>query len=82
MNSVMAIRLAPPAIISLLVLDLFAVGLFAADTNELRRTPVQRMQPDVLKATHEAVQRFARERVALPDLGAREDFRAVIHVHA
>ncbi|HXJ58634.1 MAG TPA: alpha/beta hydrolase fold domain-containing protein [Verrucomicrobiae bacterium] len=77
MRSILAIGLALPAVAPLMM-----AGLLAADTNELRRTPVQRMEPDVLKATHEAVQRFARERVALPDLGAREDFRAVIHVHA
>jgi acetyl esterase/lipase len=45
-------------------------------------TPAERLQTERLKAAHEAVQQFARQRVALPDLGAREDFRAVIHVHA
>jgi acetyl esterase/lipase len=65
-------------------LPLFAAGLLAAgaDTNQARLTPVQRLQPAVLKATHETVQRFARERVSLPEVGALEDFRAVIHVHA
>jgi acetyl esterase/lipase len=41
-----------------------------------------RMELEHLKATHEARQRFARERKVLPNFGVYEDFRAVIHVHA
>ena len=45
-------------------------------------TPLQLLEPEHLKATHEARLRFARESQALPDLGVYEDFRAVIHIHA
>ena len=58
--------------------------LIAADnTNGSHRlTFQQRLDPVQLKATQQAVQRFARERRPLPDLGVYEDFRAVVHVHA
>ncbi len=45
-------------------------------------TAAQRLEPERIKALHEARLQFARERQALPNLGAYEDFRAVLHVHA
>jgi acetyl esterase/lipase len=45
-------------------------------------TPLQRLQPEQLKAAHEAVERFARLRQDVLNLGGLEDIRAVIHVHA
>jgi len=65
-----------------LVLLTFAVRVIAAEGEKPGFSPVQRLEPERLKATHEAVQRFAGERVPLPELGALEDYRAVIHVHA
>jgi acetyl esterase/lipase len=68
---------------NLALLAVFSVLPAAAADGEFHElTPAQRLAPAQLKATHEAVERFAKERVALPELGAREDFRAVIHVHA
>src|SRR5881397_2183215 len=68
--------LAASALFPLGIVLVFAV----ADAVGEQLTPAQRLLVDHLKATHEAVQRFALERVALPDIGALEDFRAVIHV--
>jgi len=51
-------------------------------TQTNRLTPAERMQPERLQAAHEARERFARQRVQLPELSALQDFRAVIHVHA
>ncbi|MEW6158669.1 MAG: alpha/beta fold hydrolase [Verrucomicrobiota bacterium] len=48
----------------------------------LREQVQRRLLPERLQAVHEARQRLARERVALPNLGVYEDYRAVIHVHA
>src|SRR5260370_4088215 len=45
-------------------------------------TPQQRLEPEQLRATHEARLRFAAERQTLPELGVDHDFRAVMHVHA
>jgi hypothetical protein len=45
-------------------------------------TPLQRFEPEQLKAAHADRLRFARERTPLPDFGVYEDFRAVLHVHA
>src|SRR5258708_38982825 len=45
-------------------------------------TPQQRLEPEHLRATHEARLRFAAERQTLPELGVYHDFRAVLHVHA
>src|ERR1041384_4509179 len=63
-----------------LLLSLLASLLpaFAAAT----LTPLQRLEPEHLKAAHEARIRFARDRQTLTNLGAYEDFRAVIHIHA
>lgn len=47
-----------------------------------RLTAEQRLDPQRLKAVHEARQQFARERKTLPNFGPYEDYRAVIHVHA
>lgn len=58
----------------------FSLTGFAAEAPRL--TPLQRLQPAQLQATHEAVQRFARERAEVPVLGAYEDFRAVLGVEA
>jgi acetyl esterase/lipase len=64
----------------LLFLSLLVSVLPAIAANQL--TPLQRLEPEHLKATHEARMRFARERQTLPNLGVYEDFRAVIHIHA
>ena len=45
-------------------------------------TAMQRLEPARLKAAHEARERFARQRIVVPELWALEDFRAVLHVHA
>ena len=53
----------------------------ASNTN--RFTPIERLQPDRLKAAHDDRLRFARDRRPLPDFGVfAHDFRAVLHVHA
>src|SRR4051812_41539350 len=49
---------------------------------EEKLTALQRLEPEHLKAAHEARSRFERERQTLPNLGPFEDFRAVMHVHA
>ncbi|HXI52797.1 MAG TPA: hypothetical protein VNH84_14880, partial [Candidatus Saccharimonadales bacterium] len=69
-----------PSLALIAVLTVLRAAAADAELHEL--TPTQRLAPPQLKATHEAVERFAKERVALPELGALEDFRAVIHVHA
>ncbi|HEU0008427.1 MAG TPA: alpha/beta fold hydrolase [Verrucomicrobiae bacterium] len=53
-----------------------------AETNAVRFTAEQRLEPDRLKATQEARERFAKARRPVPEVGALQDFRAVIHVHA
>ena len=58
------------------------LGLPGASADSVTLAPVQRLQTDHLKATHEARKRFTSARVELPELGALQDFRAVIHVHA
>jgi acetyl esterase/lipase len=45
-------------------------------------TSLERLQPEHLRAAREARDRLARQRQTLPDVGALEDFRAVVHVHA
>src|SRR2546426_7651585 len=69
-----------PVLACWVVVSTAASGLFAADdtvsTHRPGLTPLQRLQPEQLKAAHEAVTRFARQRIALPELGALEDFRA------
>ena len=54
----------------------------AADTETNRWTAPQRLETAHLRATHEARERFARERMTLPNLGVYEDFRGVMHIHA
>jgi acetyl esterase/lipase len=56
-------------------------GLAAQNTSGTL-TARQRLEPERLKAAHEACERFARERQELPALSVFEDFRAIIHVHA
>ncbi len=58
------------------------LGWPGASADVVTLTPVQRLQTDHLKVTHEARKRFAGARATLPELGALQDFRAVIHVHA
>ena len=58
------------------------VGFFRALALAEPLTPLQRVETEHLKATHEARLRFARERQASPEFGVYEDFRAVLHVHA
>ena len=68
-----------------LVLSSLLVALapvLAADPSQGKLTSTERLQPEHLKAAHEARLRFARERQTVPDLGVYQDFRAVIHVHA
>src|SRR6185436_13894377 len=59
---------------------LTAGRLSAADTN--RFTAEQRLSTAQLEATHAAREQFASQRREIPDVGALEDFKAVIHVHA
>lgn len=56
--------------------------LAAGDFPGRQWTPTERLAPERLQAMREARERFARERVDLPDLAALTDFRTVIHVHA
>jgi len=51
-------------------------------TEPARLTPAQRLEPARLQAVEADRARFARERVALLDLWSKEDYRAVLHVHA
>ncbi|HEY2953279.1 MAG TPA: alpha/beta hydrolase fold domain-containing protein [Verrucomicrobiae bacterium] len=69
-----------PLLVCWLTLPLASV--LAAGPAEGRLTVEDRLQPEHLKATHEARERFARQRVPLPQLNPDQDFRAVIHVHA
>lgn len=59
----------------------FVLGLLPALVAE-PLTPLQRLEPEHLKAAHEARLQFARKRQTFPNLGVYEDFRAVLHVHA
>jgi len=63
---------------------LVAVGIrvLAASRSATNQTDQQRVETEHLEATRETRLRFARERRPLLDLGAYEDFRAVMHVHA
>ncbi len=64
---------------------LLLAGLLCAGAEEPpaeKLTPQQRLEPEHLRATHEARLRFAAERQTLPELGVYHDFRAVMHVHA
>ena len=63
----------PALLLGLLVLPWAG---FAAEAPVL--TPQQRLQPAQLRATEEAVRRFARERAEVPVIGVYEDFRAII----
>ncbi|MGI8742771.1 MAG: alpha/beta fold hydrolase [Bryobacteraceae bacterium] len=45
-------------------------------------TTLQRLEEAHLAAVHQARQKFAQERKALPQLGVYTDYRAVLHVHA
>src|SRR5712692_1844803 len=64
----------------LLFARLLCVG--AEESNADKLTPQQRLEPEHLRATHEARVRFAAERQTLPELGVYNDYRAVMHVHA
>jgi len=66
---------------SVALLVAFAVGV-RAETNAVRFTAGQRLESARLKATHEAREQFAKVRSPVMDVGALQDFRAVIHVHA
>src|SRR5687768_11277864 len=64
-------------------LCLFAVlPAFALEDTNRAFTAPQRLDPERLRAARDARERFARDRQELPALGALEDFRAVLHVHA
>jgi acetyl esterase/lipase len=63
------------------LLVVFASGA-RAETNAVRFTAEQRLEPNRLKETHAARERFAKARSPVPEVGALQDFRAVIHVHA
>ena len=67
-----------------IILLLVVVGIraLAASRSATNLTAQQRVETERLEAMHETRLRFARERKPLPDLGAYEDFRAVMHVHA
>jgi acetyl esterase/lipase len=66
----------------LIVCLLNLLPVLAAETPDQPRSAVQRLEPEHLKAVHDARLRFASERRSLLDLGVYEDFRAVLHVHA
>src|SRR5438093_3324092 len=59
----------------------FGVGV-RAGTNAVRFTAEQRLEPARLKAAHAAREQFAKICRPVPEVGALQDFRAVIHVHA
>ena len=65
--------------ILLLVVTLAMAGISSAQE---KLTAAERLRPERLKAVQEARERFARQRIALPNFGPYEDYRAVIHVHA
>ena len=58
------------------------LGSSCASADSITLSPVQRLQPDQLRAAHEARRNFTTVRSAPLELGALQDFRAVIHVHA
>jgi len=45
-------------------------------------TPTQHLEPDHLKAVHEARERFTKQRTALWDHGLYQDYRAIIQIEA
>jgi hypothetical protein len=45
-------------------------------------TPLERLQTQRLRATHEAVERLAGQRRAVPNASGFRDIRAVLHVHS
>jgi hypothetical protein len=47
-----------------------------------KRTPVERMAPERLKATHQDLDRIRKTRRVLPALPGMNDFRAIFHAHA
>ena len=70
-----------PRVWLVVLLVAFATGV-RAGTNAVRFTAEQRLEPARLKAAHEAREQFTRVRRSVPEVGALQDFRAVIHVHA
>jgi acetyl esterase/lipase len=62
---------------------LSAGALFGADLSPGRKyTTVERLDTTHLEATHQARERFAKERKKLAWQGVYYDYRAVLHVHA
>jgi hypothetical protein len=45
-------------------------------------TPLERMAPERLKATHEDLERIGKTRRVLPALPGMNDYRAILHAHA
>src|SRR5262245_22341625 len=73
-------RIEGPRFIAFLILSL---TLSSSSTEAGQgRTAEQRLEPEHLKAVHEARMQFAHERKSVPNFGPYEDYRAVIHVHA
>lgn len=64
------------------VFFLLAITALTQAADLTNRTTIQRLEPERLRAAHEARLRFANERQTLPNLGVYDDFRAVLHVHA
>lgn len=70
-----------PRCVPVALLVALAAGV-RAETNSIRFTAAQRLEPARLEATHAAREQFAKARSPVPEVGALQDFRAVIHVHA
>src|SRR6185503_13563022 len=69
-----------------LVILMGVMAMPAAGAETLARTnsgltSLQRLEPEHLKATHEARLRFEKERRPVPNHGLYEDFRGIMHAH-
>ncbi len=70
--------------ISFLVCLIFLLSSqsWAADGDIVKRTTIERMAPERLKATHEDVVRIQAQRKTIPPLPMRNDYRVILHAHA
>src|SRR6266542_5578684 len=59
-----------------------AVCLAAPLSPGRKWTTLQRLEPEHLRAVHEARLRFAKERKQSSERGVYQDYAAVLHVHA
>src|SRR5262249_2174558 len=70
-----------------LVASLFAVSVFtslslAADPPSRKYSPLERLAPDRLAATHADVERLKSQRIEIPPRPGVNDYRCILHAHA